>query len=367
MERKAFLNAFNLVSFIGPKKVKSLLEYEPDAERAWNLPSHKLKCIEGWGSLADKFVIERSRIDVKKEWEKILQKDIAVLYCDDSGYPACLREIYLPPTLLYIQGEVRADEKCVAIVGSRKATQYGRDIARRFAADLAATGICVVSGMAMGIDTWAHKGAMESGGRTVAVLGSGVDICYPQSNLQLKKNISCNGAVVSEFPPGTTPIPGNFPRRNRVISGMSVGTIVVEAMERSGALITADFALEQGREVFAVPGSINSPYSRGCNRLIKQGAKLVENLDDVLEELGLILNKNSGKNEIVELQKTEQLSFLSPDEEKVLSTIPYEPVHADELIQKAGINASTVSSTLLNLEINGLIKQMPGKFFVRVK
>ena len=171
------------------------------------------------------------------------------------------------------------------MVGSRKSTLYGREITLKLSAELAAMGITVVSGMALGIDTWAHQGALDAGGRTVAVLGSGVDICYPARNRRLKEDITRQGAVISEFPPGTTPVPQNFPQRNRIISGISLGTIVVEAMERSGALITADFALEQGREVFAVPGNINSPYSRGCNRLIKQGAKLVEKVDDILDEL----------------------------------------------------------------------------------
>ncbi len=359
MEKTGYLNAFNKMPFVGAKRVNSLLKLIPDVEKAWYAPLNTLKQAEGWANLADKFVAERSKIRVEEEWEKVQKSGFNVIALDDPEYPRLLKEIHSPPILIYIDGELRDDEASLAIVGSRKSTLYGREIALKFARELVSHGITVVSGMALGIDTWAHNGALEAEGRTIAVLGSGVDVCYPAKNYELKKKIPQRGAVISEFPLGNTPVPQNFPQRNRIISGLTLGTIVVEAMERSGALITTDFALEQGREVFAVPGNINSPYSRGCNRLIKQGAKLVESVDDILEELELLINKTGAG-------QGKQMSLLDPEEERVLTQVPYQPVHADELIQLSGLSASKLSALMLSLELKGLVKQLSGKYFMRV-
>lgn len=359
MEKTAYLNAFNLIPFIGPKRLTSLLNIIPDLQEAWHAPLNKLKQAEGWASLAGKFIEERAKINVEAEWHKLQKSGICALPYDDPQYPRLLKEIHSPPLMIYVDGELRDNDVCLAIVGSRKSTLYGKEIASKLAGELAALDFTVVSGMASGVDTWAHKGALDAGGRTTAVLGSGVDVCYPAQNRSLKQKIPQQGAVISEFPLGTTPVPQNFPRRNRIISGLTLGTIVVEAMERSGALITTDFALEQGREVFAVPGNINSPYSRGCNRLIKQGAKLIESVDDVLEELELLINKS-------ESAQTEQMSLLDAEEEEMLNLVPYQPVHADELVQLSGKPAAQLSGMLLKLELKGLIQQLSGKYFVRV-
>lgn len=351
-----------MVPFLGPKSIKRLLRSIPDPGKAWHAPLNLLKQAEGWGRLAEKFIQERPGIDVEKEWEKIRNYGIQVFSEEDPGYFSLLKEIHSPPILIYAEGDPGKEAKMLAVVGSRKSTLYGKEIALKLSAELASLGITVVSGMALGIDTWAHNGALDAGGRTIAVLGSGVDICYPKGNYKLKKKISEQGAVISEFPLGTTPVPQNFPRRNRIISGMTLGTIVVEAMERSGALITADFALEQGREVFAVPGNINSPYSRGCNRLIKQGAKLVESIEDVLEELELLINRSGTEPK----QQQMQIYDIGDEEEKVLSLVPYQPSHADEIIRQSELPASKLNGILLNLELKGLVRQLPGKYFIRI-
>ncbi len=367
MEKTAYLNAFNMVPYLGPRRIKSLLRYIPDPAEAWKAPVSFLQKVDGWGSLAQKFAGERSRIDVKYEWDKLQNSGIWVLTEEDPQYPDLLQEIFYPPLLIYGEGELKNGEITIAIVGSRKATAYGKEIALKFARELAYLGVTVVSGMALGIDSWAHKGALEGGGRTIAVLGSGADVCYPPQNRFLKHQIGTSGAVISEFPVGTKPIPQHFPRRNRIISGLSMGTVVVEAMEKSGALITADFALEQGREVFAVPGNINSPYSRGCNRLIKQGAKVLDALDDILEEVGLAITESGGsKNEDGEHKETGQMSFLEKEEEDLLNLVSFQPTHADEIIREGDLSPSKFSELILNLEMKGFVRQLPGKYFMRI-
>lgn len=360
MDKLAYLHALNMIPYLGPKSVKALKEHFPDPEEAWRAPLNALKNVPGWGRLAERFVADRAGIKVEDEWKIIRNSGIGVLSADDSRYPSLLKEIFLPPLIIYTDGEFRDEEIRLAMVGSRKSTLYGREITLKLSAELAAMGITVVSGMALGIDTWAHQGALDAGGRTVAVLGSGVDICYPARNRRLKEGITRQGAVISEFPPGTTPVPQNFPQRNRIISGISLGTIVVEAMERSGALITADFALEQGREVFAVPGNINSPYSRGCNRLIKQGAKLVEKVDDILDELDLFIDNKTAADGV------KQMTLDDAEEDKLLTMIPFQPIHVDEIARLSGLPLSRLNGILLNLELKGFLNQLPGKYFVRM-
>lgn len=360
MVKLPYLHALNMIPYLGPKSMKALREYFPDPEEAWRAPPGALRNIPGWGKLTAKFVADRAGIRVEEEWKKIKNSGIVVLSMDDPRYPLLLKEIYSPPPVIYADGEFREEELRVAMVGSRKSTLYGREIASKLSGELAAMGIVIVSGMAMGIDTWSHQGALDVGGRTIAVLGSGVDVCYPARNRRLRADISRRGAVISEFPPGTTPLPQNFPQRNRIISGISLGVVVVEAMERSGALITADFALEQGREVFAVPGNINSPYSRGCNRLIKQGAKLVETVDDILEELDHFINKKETTGEV------KQMTLDDAEEERMLMLIPFQPIHFDEIVRLSGLPSSRLNGILLNLELKGFLNQLPGKYFVRM-
>ncbi len=303
------------------------------------------------------------RVDVAKELELIKKHSIDIITLNDESYPESLKAIYDPPPLLYVKGKIkRKDKNAIAIVGSRRATTYGRLTAQRFSSQLAAQGITIVSGMARGIDSEAHKGALAVGGRTIAVLGCGIDVVYPPENRALEEKIASSGAVITEFSFGTRPFTGNFPKRNRIISGLSIGVVIVEAAQRSGALITARLALEQGREVFAVPGSTTSPYSKGTHNLIKEGAKLVENIDDILEELEPLIEIRKQKGKEI---KGFPRPLLSREEEVIYNLITQEPKHIDLLIQKSRLSAQRAIVVLTNLQIKGLIKELSGKNFVR--
>ena len=301
--------------------------------------------------------------DVAKELELIKRHEIDIITLNDVSYPPSLKAIYDPPPLLYAKGKIkREDKNAIAIVGSRRATTYGRLTAQRLSAQLAAQGITIISGMARGIDSEAHKGALAVGGRTTAVLGCGIDVVYPPENSALEERIALSGAVITEFPFGTRPFAGNFPKRNRIISGLSIGVIIVEAAQRSGALITARLALEQGREVFAVPGSTTSPYSKGTHNLIKEGAKLVEDIDDILEELRPLIEiaKEKGKESQDSLRP-----LLSKEEEIIYDLITQEPKHIDLLIQESKLSAQKVTGILMNLQLKRLVKELSGKNFIR--
>jgi DNA processing protein len=271
-------------------------------------------------------------------------------------YPRLLMEIPDPPPFLYLMGELNGSETAVAIVGSRRATQYGLCTATRLARELVSQRVTVISGMARGIDTAAHWGALKTGGRSIAVLGCGIDVVYPPENGALHRALAEGGALLSEFPLGTEPLAENFPRRNRIISALSRGVVVVEAGERSGSLITAHFALEQGREVFAVPGNVTSTKSRGVNRLIKEGAKLVERVEDILEELSIEVLPN--------LPVPKPPSFeLAPDEAEIYALLGQGPLQIDDIIVQSALTVGEVSATLLRLELKGAIMQLPGKHF----
>ncbi|HHT46735.1 MAG TPA: DNA-protecting protein DprA [Firmicutes bacterium] len=365
-----YYHAFNLMPSLGPVRIRRLIRHFGSPEQAWEAANNieALIQVKGFGrSLAEKVAKEHREINPEKSWAEFEQKGYSYIIWDDDNYPRLLREIYDPPPLLYYMGDFNvSDTSCLAIVGSRRHTAYGKEIAYKFASALSNYKITVVSGMARGIDTWAHKGVLSAGGKTLAVMGCGLDICYPPENRMLMEKIRQSGAVISEFPPGSEPYPQNFPRRNRIISGLSAGTIVVEAGERSGALITADFALEQGREVFAVPGGINSPYSRGCHRLIKEGAKLVEKVEDVLEELLLFSENDTISHKKVTAENgAEDRGQLNQDEIKLMEIIPYEPLPLEQIVIMSKMPISTVNILLLGLELKGIIKQLPGKYFVR--
>jgi len=260
--------------------------------------------------------------------------------------------------LLYLRGDLKKeDEIAVAIVGTRQATSYGKIVARKIARELAKEHITVVSGMARGIDTYAHEGALEEGGRTIAILGCGVDIVYPWENKSLMEQIIKQGAVISEFSLGTKPFARNFPRRNRIISGLSKGVVVVEAPLKSGALITADFALEQGREVFSVPGVITSPYSKGTNKLIKEGARVVESVYDILEELGISSLRNERKSYV-----DYQLSF---EEKTIFDQLTLNPSHIDDIVEKSGFPVARVADILMRLQLKKMLRELPGKLFLK--
>jgi DNA processing protein len=372
--RKAsYYHALNLIPSLGPIRIKKLIEYFSTPDRVWKASITELSGVEGFNRvLVEKIARERDRIDLEKSWKKVKELGQSMITWEDDNYPLFLREIYDPPPLIYFMGDINVVKSfCLAIVGSRRNTLYGKEIAYKFASILSDYGVTIVSGMARGIDTWAHKGVIDVGGKTAAVLGCSLEICYPPENKTIREKIIDNGLLISEFPPGSSPLPQNFPRRNRIISGLSQGIIVVEAGEKSGALITAEFALEHGREVFAIPGSISSPYSKGCHKLIKEGAKLVENVEDILEELqfsfeieGFPSSDNKGQKKIVNNNSDVQLNF-SADEFNLLEVVPYEALTLEEIAIHSNMPLSKVNALLLELELKGVIKQLPGKYFIR--
>ena len=304
-----------------------------------------------------------NREKVKKHIEDINANDIKIITFEDESYPEYLKNIYDPPVILYMKGNMPEEEKYLAVVGSRKATSYGLNMAEVVSRELSKCGITVVSGMARGIDTFAHKGSLSAGGRTVAVLGCGLDIVYPYENKKLMEKIIESGACLSEFLPGTQPVAGNFPARNRIISGMSMGVIVIEAGERSGSLITANCALEQGREVFALPGNVNSLNSTGTNKLIKEGAKMVTSLEDILEEIGAYFSDDNKDSFTKKLKDDKLLKGLDKDEVKVVECLKLEPAHIDSIANKTGLNIKVINSLVVMLELKGLVEQLPGKIY----
>ncbi|MFN3396202.1 MAG: DNA-processing protein DprA, partial [Thermodesulfovibrionales bacterium] len=272
-------------------------------------------------------------------------------------YPSLLREIEDAPVILYVKGEIKEEDRfSISIVGSRNATPYGRSVTEKIAGELAESGFTIVSGLARGVDTIAHLSSLRSGGRTIAVMGSGIDLIYPPENKWLFDKIIDSGYVVTEFPPGTPPDKGNFPKRNRLISGLSLGVVVVEATEGSGALITARAALEQNREVFAIPGNISSPNSKGTNELIKRGAKLVQRSDDIIEELAPLLRGLIRPKEKCHVE-------LTDEEREICNKLTSEPRHIDEIMRRSGFPMQKVLSILLGLELKGVVSQMDGKMF----
>src|SRR5712692_557337 len=295
---------------------------------------------------------------------------------DEASYPVNLREIPMPPERLWMRGRVETDDAlAIAIVGAREATPYGLGCAERLAADLAVRGFTVVSGLARGIDSAAHRGALEAGGRTIAVLGSGVDVIYPPENRRLASDIAARGAIVSQFPPGTPPLAGYFPARNRVIAGLSLGVVVVEAAEKSGALITAGLAGDLGREVMAVPGPLTSLMSRGAHRLIQDGAALVQGWEDVVAQLPLrfrdqvkppaVAHVAAGPNHLAHGQHAERHVEDNEDESsRLLQIIGREPIGIDQIIERSGMAPGRTSALLMTLEIEGRIRQLEGKRFV---
>ncbi len=352
-----FWVALSRVTELGAKRIRMLVDYFGTAENAF-LASEKSLFASGLPSRSVNALLhERKAIVPEREWELLDSLNIRVITLADQGYPPLLSQIYDPPALLFYCGDFSiAMEPGLALVGSRKATEYGKTTARKLASDLAAAGVSVISGMARGIDTYAHLGALQARGKTAAVLGCGLDVCYPPENRKLRDDIVGTGLLLSEFPPRTAPKPYHFPMRNRIISGLSVATIVVEATEKSGALITADCALEQGRDVFAVPGSINSPNSRGCHKLIKDGAAMIEHASDILSELGF-LNIQSGERMDTELTAVQK---------KVLQAVEYEPVQFDDLVLRSGLEAPLLAAVLVELELASFLKKLPGNYFFRV-
>lgn len=362
----ALLHALSLIPGIGSKTLRDMVAHLGGASAVWEADEKTLRSVNGLGPKTVAAIIAgRRAIRPDEEWEKIAHLGIDVLAFTDGKYPRLLKEIPDAPALLYVRGEYDwADKPLIAIVGSRKFTAYGEQAAHRFATDLAAAGYVVVSGLAFGIDSIAHKAALEAGAETLAVLGSGVDdACItPQSHLPLGRAVMQAGALLSEYPPGTRATEGTFPARNRIMAGMSLGTLVIEAAERSGTLITARLALDYNREVFAVPGPIFSPSSLGTNALIKAGAKIVTSVQDILEELPLPKpGAAHGKNAAVGANVS-----LSQEEEKILTLLSHEPVHVDKIVKAARLGTSSASSALSLLEIKGLVKNIGGMNYIRL-
>ena len=345
---------------VGPVTIRRLLRAFGSAEAVFRARPAELFGVDGVSEKRSEWIAGFSDWDaLMKKIERVEADGARLVFHGDDEYPQALYELGQDaPIMLFVKGGIEpGDRFAVAIVGSRDCSEYGEAATARISARLAAAGITVVSGMARGIDTAGHRGAIKAGGRTMAVLGCGIDVAYPPENRGLMGKIAGSGAVISEFPPGTPPLRENFPRRNRLISGLSLGVMVVEAAPKSGSLITAKYALEQGKEVFAVPGSILSDTSAGTNDLIKQGARLVTGPDDVLEELAPVLKgfiKSSGVAPAPEMN----------DEEKgVCELLSGEPVHVDEIARRSGRQVSSILATLLGLELKGVVRQMEGKRF----
>ena len=353
--------ALSLISGVGSTLIQRLLDRFKTPEAVFHAPTKELLKIEGLGEkVAGE--IRKGPLEKRVEKELYLLKEVGgrIVTLKDDVYPKRLKDIYDPPALLYVRGELkREDELAVSIVGSRKTSPYGRWITEKIGQELARHGVTIVSGMARGIDSLAHWGAISGGGRTIAVLGCGVDVIYPPENRNLFTKIIDHGAVVSEFPMGSPPEGGHFPRRNRIISGLSIGVVVVQASERSGSLITAGYALEQGRDVFAVPGNVGAEGSRGTNQLIKEGAKMVETSDDILEEILPQWTREGGPTQEVKRPERD----LAGEEKALYELLEDTPKHIDVMIRESRLDPGRVSSLLLNLELKGLITQWPGKCF----
>ncbi len=317
--------------------------------------------VEGIGDSRARRIAEFDRSRVDREIDKAEENGISIFSIEDEAYPASLKQCHDSPFVLYVKGRLQEEDKyAIGVVGSRAATAYGRLVAEKLSFRLARYGLTIISGMAKGVDSESHNGALKAGGRTVAVLGSGLDVPYPHSNRKMMDTIASSGAVVSEFPFGTAPLRENFPRRNRIISAMSLGVLVVEATVDSGSLITVRYALEQGKDVFAVPGNITSRNSRGTNELIKNGAKLVDNAEEIINELNPQI-KGALKED--RISSEERLPQMSDEEKKMFACLTNEPKQVDLIIRESRMAAGKALSTLLGLELKGVARQTEGNCY----
>ncbi|MCX6356921.1 MAG: DNA-processing protein DprA [Candidatus Aureabacteria bacterium] len=359
------LIALNMIAGLGPVTIKRLLEQFGSAAAALAAPPEALLQVRGIGPETVAALSRgKATVDVAAEMERIRKAGVTVIALSDPAYPENLKQIYDPPPILYVRGTLTpGDRHAVAVVGARRCSHYGAMAAERLAEQIASLGLTVVSGMARGIDTAAHRGALKAKGRTIAVLGSGLNRLYPAENRHLAEEIASSGAVISEFPMETGPNKTNFPLRNRLISGLSLGVVVVEAARKSGSLITAAQAMDQGRAVFAVPGRIDSPLSRGTHDLIRDGAKLVESVEDICEEFPYLFGARGGHDAARETDAGRPRPRLTPYEEAVLGLISAQERPIDEIISTSGLSPASVSSALFSLELKHLVKQLPGKLF----
>src|SRR5881409_2607268 len=366
MDSREALVALNLIEHVGPVRVRQLLEHFGDAPAILRASRSQLLQVRGIGEETAEAIADWEKsVDLGTELKRIQEYGCHILTQTDDDYPDLLRQIYDPPIVLYVKGRLTAkDKNAVAMVGSRLTTHYGLETARKLAYQLAYVGVTVVSGGARGIDTATHQGALSAKGRTVAVLGNGVNIVFPPENAELFERIAAHGAALTQFPFNRKADKQSFPIRNRIVAGMSLGTVVVEANLASGALITANFAVEYGRQVFAVPGRIDSPQSKGCHDLIKKGAKLCEGAEDILSEFEYLFPASNRPPTAGETGVLPALQ-LGANEQKVYDTLNNEEATIDDVIRHSGLPSSAASVTLLSLEMKRLIKQLPGKLFVR--
>lgn len=348
---------FSKIPGIGRVKISQLLEHFATLAVAWDAPAVELKKAGLDSKSVASIVNLRSKVILDAEIDNLNKYKVKAITCNSPEYPQRLKEIHDYPPIIYIRGALLPeDECCVAVVGTRRATAYGRQVTEEIVTDLSKSKITIVSGLAKGIDSIAHRAALDAGGRTIAIFASGLDTVYPAENARLAREVMERGALISEYPLGTRPKADNFPRRNRILSGISLGVLVVEAGEKSGALITAEQALQQNREVFAIPGSILSPTSKGTNSLLQQGAKLVRNYVDILEELNLaMVTQQLEMKELLPADKTESL---------LLKRLGAEPTHIDEICRQSGLAAALVGSTLAMMELKGMVKQVGGLNYV---
>lgn len=365
MTRTEAYLALNLLPKIGPVRVRRLLEVFQTPEAILRAKPRELSQINGiGGDLASTLSGWETIVDLGRELRRIQEEKLTLLTQEDDLYPKLLRQIHDPPLVLYVRGRLsQRDHHGIALVGSRHTTQYGLNVTKKLAFQIAYAGYTIVSGLARGIDTAAHEGALAAKGRTVAVIGAGIGKLYPPENAALAERIAEHGAVVSEFPVDYPPDKQSFPLRNRIVSGWSCGVVLTEAPARSGALITAQQAAEQGRAVFAVPGGIDRPSSHGCNRLIQQGAKLIMDGADVLDDLMTLFPTQP---QAPKLDGAKPGAVLNGDEEKVFSAIGNDETHVNDITAKCGLPSSAVNATLMKLEIKRLIKPLPGKYYVRL-
>lgn len=356
----SYLLALHSVNGLGPVRLKAVLDYFKDPKLAWNAASFDLLQIGIPKNVVESLELSRKTLSPESILENLEKSGIKWLTFFDEKYPKLLKQIYDPPFILYYKGEILPeDDMAIGIVGTRKMTGYGKMVTENFTRDLVSAGLTIISGLARGVDSKAHWEAINCSGRTIAVMGSGLNNIYPPENIKLANTIiEGQGAVISEFPPEYTSLPGNFPARNRIISGLSLGILVTEAAIDSGSLITARLALEQGREVFAVPGPINSDLSRGPADLIKEGARLVFEPQDILEELGLDRVQSQAS-------RVQNLENLSKEEISILEFLENDNKHIDEVCRGLSLSAPVVSGTLLKLEIQGIVRNLGGGFYCK--
>jgi DNA processing protein len=357
MNDKRYWIGFNLIKGIGAVRLQALIQHFGDLEVAWKASPPDLAEAGLGRKVIERVIQARAEVDLGKLWEKIESQGIKILTWEDESYPGRLKEIDQPPPVLYIRGEYLQDDLfAVAIVGTRRVTAYGRQITEEISSFLAANRITVISGLARGVDAIAHQNTLKAGGRTIGVLGSGVDKIYPPEHRGLAEQMMERGAVISDYALGTPPDASNFPPRNRIISGLSLAVVVIEAGETSGALITAEFATEQGREVFAVPGSILAPQSKGTNKLIQQGALPLLTMNDLMQALDLTrVGEHKAARRVIPADETEA---------RLMNLLGSEPLHVDEIRNQAELPIEKVSATLALMELKGMVRQVGGMNYV---